>query len=132
MLRAERPHQRWHMDFVISDGRRLRALTIVGAFSRLPPGIEVARSLPAWVRVLNRAQIAAVDTCVRGSWSNKASAVSRKEVVSDKKNLAECCPCAQASTSSVTAASRSSADSKAREMNFAPADHDHTVPPCAR
>jgi putative transposase len=50
LLRAERPHERWHMDFVsdsFSDGRRFRALTIVDAFSRLSPGIEVARSLPA-------------------------------------------------------------------------------------
>ncbi len=50
LLRAVRPHERWHMDFVsdsFSDGRRFRALTIVDAFSRLSPGIEVARSLPA-------------------------------------------------------------------------------------
>jgi len=51
---ATRPHQRWHMDFVsdsFSDGRRFRVLTLVDAFSRLSPGIEVATSLPA-ARVL--------------------------------------------------------------------------------
>lgn len=38
------------MDLVsdsFSDRRRFRALTIVDAFCRLSPGIEVARSLPA-------------------------------------------------------------------------------------
>jgi putative transposase len=51
---ATQPHQRWHMDFVsdsFADGRRFRALTIVDAFSRFSPGIEVATSLPA-ARVL--------------------------------------------------------------------------------
>jgi putative transposase len=54
VVHATRPHQRWHMDFVsdsFADGRRFRALTIVDAFSRFSPGIEVATSLPA-ARVL--------------------------------------------------------------------------------
>ena len=50
IVRPVRPHQRWHMDFVsdsLADGRRFRVLTIVDAFSRFAPGIEIATSLPA-------------------------------------------------------------------------------------
>jgi putative transposase len=55
----ERPNQRWSMDFVhdyLTDGRRLRALNVVDAFTRECLAIEVDTSLPAArvVRVLDR------------------------------------------------------------------------------
>jgi putative transposase len=55
----ERPNQRWSMDFVhdyLTDGRRLRTLNIVDAFTRECLAIEVDTSLPAArvVRVLDR------------------------------------------------------------------------------
>jgi putative transposase len=55
----ERPNQRWSMDFVhdyLTDGRRLRTLNVVDAFTRECLAIEVDTSLPAArvVRVLDR------------------------------------------------------------------------------
>jgi putative transposase len=55
----ERPNQRWSMDFVhdyLTDGRRLRTLNIVDAFTRECLAIEVDTSLPAArvVRALDR------------------------------------------------------------------------------
>jgi putative transposase len=46
---AERPNQRWSMDFVhdrLESGRRMRLLTIVDDYSRECPAIEVDTSLP--------------------------------------------------------------------------------------
>lgn len=46
--RAERPHERWSMDFLtdsLVDGRRFRVLTIVDNVSRVSPAIEVGSSL---------------------------------------------------------------------------------------
>ena len=43
------PNQRWSMDFVsdaLADGRKIRALTIVDAYTRECPAIEVDHSLP--------------------------------------------------------------------------------------
>jgi putative transposase len=55
----ERPNQRWSMDFVsdsLSNGRRIRCLTIVDDFTRECPAIEVDTSLPGVrvIRVLER------------------------------------------------------------------------------
>jgi putative transposase len=55
----ERPNQRWSMDFVhdyLTDGRRLRTLNIVDAYTRECLAIEVDTSLPAArvVRVLDK------------------------------------------------------------------------------
>ena len=44
---AERPNERWSMDFVsdsLADGRRFRALTLVDNVSKVSPAIEAARS----------------------------------------------------------------------------------------
>ena len=44
---AERPNERWSMDFVsdsLADGRRFRALTLVDNVSKMSPAIEAARS----------------------------------------------------------------------------------------
>jgi putative transposase len=54
-----RPNERWSMDFVhdyLADGRRLRALNVIDAFTRECLGIEVDTSLPGArvVRVLDR------------------------------------------------------------------------------
>jgi putative transposase len=54
-----RPNQRWSMDFVhdyLADGRRLRTLNVVDAFTRECLAIEVDTSLPAArvVRVLDK------------------------------------------------------------------------------
>jgi putative transposase len=54
-----RPNERWSMDFVhdyLTDGRRLRTLNIIDAFTRECLAIEVDISLPAArvVRVLDR------------------------------------------------------------------------------
>lgn len=49
-LEVTRPNQRWSMDFVhdcLSDGRKLRTLNVVDAFTRECLGIEVDTSLPA-------------------------------------------------------------------------------------
>ena len=46
---AERPNERWSLDFVsdsLADGRRFRALTIVDNVSRVSPAIEADFSLP--------------------------------------------------------------------------------------
>ena len=46
---AQRPNQRWSMDFVqdrLASGRRMRLLTIVDEYSRECPTIEVDTSLP--------------------------------------------------------------------------------------
>ena len=46
---AQRPNQRWSMDFVqdrLASGRRMRLLTIVDEYSRECPAIEVDTSLP--------------------------------------------------------------------------------------
>jgi putative transposase len=46
---AERPNERWSLDFVsdsLADGRRFRALTIVNNVSRVSPAIEADFSLP--------------------------------------------------------------------------------------
>jgi len=46
--RAERPQERWSMDFLadsLSDGRRFRVLTIVDNVSRVSPAIEAGTSL---------------------------------------------------------------------------------------
>ena len=46
---AQRPNQRWSMDFVqdrLESGRRMRLLTIVDDYSRECPAIEVDTSLP--------------------------------------------------------------------------------------
>ena len=46
---AQRPNQRWSMDFVqdrLGNGRRVRLLTIVDDYSRECPAIEVDTSLP--------------------------------------------------------------------------------------
>jgi putative transposase len=56
---ATRPNERWEMDFVedaLSNGRKLRALTMVDAFTRECPHIEVDTSLPSLrvIRVLNQ------------------------------------------------------------------------------
>jgi putative transposase len=58
-IAIERPNQRWSMDFVhdyLTDGRRLRTLNIVDAFTRECLAIEVDTSLPAArvVRVLDK------------------------------------------------------------------------------
>ncbi len=55
----ERPNQRWSMDFVqdqLADGRRFRILTIVDAFTRECPALEVDTSLGGKrvARVLDR------------------------------------------------------------------------------
>ena len=55
----ERPNQRWSMDFVhdyLTDGRRLRTLNVVDAFTRECLAIEVDTSLPSArvIRVLDR------------------------------------------------------------------------------
>lgn len=55
----ERPNQRWSMDFVhdyLADGRRLRTLNVVDAFTRECLAIEVDTSLPSArvIRVLDR------------------------------------------------------------------------------
>lgn len=57
--KPERPNQAWSMDFVhdqLSDGRKLRALTIVDDYSRECPAIEVDTSINGLriVRVLER------------------------------------------------------------------------------
>ncbi len=54
-----RPNERWAMDFVsdaVGDGRKLRCLTVVDAFTRECPAIEVDTSLPGErvARVLDR------------------------------------------------------------------------------
>ena len=54
-----RPNEQWSLDFVsdaLADGRRFRALTLVDAFTRECPVIEVDTSLPGErvVRVLDR------------------------------------------------------------------------------
>ena len=44
---AAAPNEVWAMDFMsdqLFDGRRIRILTIVDAFSRLPPAIDVRQS----------------------------------------------------------------------------------------
>lgn len=53
------PNERWSMDFVsdaLADGRKIRCLTIVDAFTRECPAIEVDTSLPGErvARVLDR------------------------------------------------------------------------------
>jgi putative transposase len=55
----ERPNQRWSMDFVhdyLTDGRRLRTLNVIDAYTRECLAIEVDTSLPAArvVRVLDK------------------------------------------------------------------------------
>lgn len=59
LMVVTRPNERWSMDFVhdyLEDGRRLRALNVVDAFTRECHAIEVDTSLPAArvVRVLDR------------------------------------------------------------------------------
>ena len=59
MLAAERPNQRWSMDFVsdvLVNGRRIRALTVVDDYTRECPAIEVDTSLNGVrvARVLDR------------------------------------------------------------------------------
>lgn len=54
-----RPNERWSLDFVsdaLADGRKFRSLTIVDAFTRECPAIEVDTSLPGErvARVLDR------------------------------------------------------------------------------
>ena len=54
-----RPNERWAMDFVsdaLADGRKIRCLTVVDAFTRECPAIEVDTSLPGdrVARVLDR------------------------------------------------------------------------------
>ena len=54
-----RPNERWAMDFVsdaLADGRKIRCLTVVDAFTRECPAIEVDTSLPGArvARVLDR------------------------------------------------------------------------------
>ena len=54
-----RPNERWAMDFVsdaLADGRKIRCLTVVDAFTRECPAIEVDTSLPGErvARVLDR------------------------------------------------------------------------------
>ena len=58
---AQRPHERWSMDFLtdgLADGRRFRVLTIVDTVSRVSPAIEVGVSLTGEqvVAVLERLQ----------------------------------------------------------------------------
>ncbi len=58
-MAVTRPNERWSMDFVhdyLEDGRRLRTLNIVDAFTRECHAIEVDTSLPSArvVRVLDR------------------------------------------------------------------------------
>ena len=50
MRRAERPNERWCMDFVndaVASGRKFRCFTLVDEFTRECPVIEVDTSLPA-------------------------------------------------------------------------------------
>ncbi len=69
-LRPTGPNQVWAMDFVadqLSDGRRIRSLTIVDIFTRESLAIEVGQSLKGGdvVRVLNQLKPATIRQFVR-------------------------------------------------------------------